>query len=118
MYAGIYDLYPALWLGRSDNASEAISHGGRLHPVRKFDDKCQIPSMQNLVTGIYHRLQWLGNVCRMKDNRVSIRALFGRTDGRTSGGRSSMTWTGFVRGDLRYRSDLHGVFGHTLIEGR
>jgi hypothetical protein len=53
----------------------------------------------------------------MKDNRLPINALFGRTDGRIPQGRPAVTWTEYARGDLRFLSDLK-CLGHTLTGGR
>jgi hypothetical protein len=47
------------------------------------------------------RLQWLGHVCRMEDNRVPKRVLNSSPEGRRSRGRPKLRWLDDVEGDMR-----------------
>jgi hypothetical protein len=78
-------------------------------PYAEIRRQCQMPSIGNLVS--YHRLRWLGKVCRMTDDRLPLRTLFGRIGGRAPRGRPPKTWIEYVREDLVQLSELHGVFG-------
>lgn len=45
-------------------------------PCEAIRKKCQTPTQQNLIT--YHRLTWLGKICRMQeDKQLAIVMLFG-----------------------------------------
>ncbi len=66
-------------------------------------------AIKTLIT--YHRLRWLGKVCRMTDDRLPLRTFFGRIGGRAPRGRPPKTWIEYVREDLVQLSELHGVFG-------
>jgi hypothetical protein len=61
------------------------SWGPNSTPYAEIRKQCQMPSIQNLIN--YHRLQWLGKVCRMSDDRLLLKILFGRICGRTPRGR-------------------------------
>jgi hypothetical protein len=63
----------------------------------------------------YHRLRWLGKVCRMNHDRLPVRTLFGRISGHGPRGRPHTTWIEFTRDDLTRLSELQGVDG-TYIE--
>jgi hypothetical protein len=85
------------------------SWGPDTTPYAEIRRQCQMPSIQNLIS--YHRLRWLGKVCRMNDDRLPLRTIFGRSGGRTPGGRPPKTWRKNVREDLLHLSELYGVFG-------
>ena len=65
---------------------------------------CQTPTIQNLIT--YHRLRWLGKVCRMQEDRLPIRILFGRSGGQLPRGHPPKTWLEYVKDDLRHLSEI------------
>ncbi len=68
-----------------------------------------MPSIGNLVS--YHRLRWLGKVCRRTDDRLPLRTLFRRLVGRAPRGRPPTTWIEYVREAFVQLSELHGVSG-------
>jgi hypothetical protein len=61
------------------------SWGVEATPYEDIRRKCQVPSLQQLIT--YHRLRWLGKVCRMIQDRLPIKPLFGKFGGQLPGGR-------------------------------
>ncbi len=78
-------------------------------PYAEIWRHCEMPPIGTLIS--YHRLRWLGKVCRMTDDRLPLRTLFGRVGGRAPRGRPPKTWIEYVREDLVHLSELHGVFG-------
>ena len=54
--------------------------------------------MANLLR--YRRLQWLGHVARMSDDRLPKQMLFGTLEGKSAPGRPVKSWNDFVREDL------------------
>ena len=78
-------------------------------PYEVIRTKCQTPTVQNLIT--YHRLRWLGKVCRMQEDRLPIRMLFGRSAGQLPRGHPPKTWLEYVKDDLRHLSELRGING-------
>ncbi len=85
------------------------SWGPESTPYAELRTRCQMPSIRNLVT--YHRLRWLGKVCRMSDDRLPLRTLFGRIAARITRGRPLKTWIECARDNLQYLSELHGMKG-------
>jgi len=85
------------------------SWGADCTPYAELRRQCQMPSIENLIT--YHRLRWLGKVCRMSHDRLPVRTLFGRISGHGPRGRPHKTWIEFTRDDLTRLSELQGVRG-------
>ena len=85
------------------------SWGPDCTPYAELRGRCQVPSIKNLIA--YHRLRWLGKVCRMNDDRLPVKTLFGRIGGRGPRGRPPKTWIEYTRDDLLHLSELHGVAG-------
>jgi hypothetical protein len=78
-------------------------------PYAVIRNKCQTPTIQNLIT--YHRLRWLGKVSRMQEDRLPIRVLFGRLAGQLPRGRPTKTWLEYVKDDLKHLSEMHSTQG-------
>jgi hypothetical protein len=70
-----------------------------------------MPSIGNLI--IYHRLRWLGKVCRMADDRLPLRLVWKDWWTRPSGS-PTQNLDRVVRDDLVQLSEWHGVFGPTV----
>ena len=85
------------------------SWGRASTPYAVIRTKCQTPAIQNLIT--YHRLRWLGKVCRMQEDRLPIRMLFGRSAGQLPRGRPPNTWLEDIKDDSRRLSELRGIYG-------
>ncbi len=87
------------------------SWGPESTPNAEIRRECQMTSIGNLFS--YHRLRWLGKVCRMTEDRLPLRTLFGRIGGRAPRGRPPTTWIEYVREDLVHLSELHGRLERT-----
>ncbi len=83
--------------------------GPECTPYAELRRQCQVPSIGNLIT--YHRLRWLGKVCRMNPDRLPVKTLFRRINGRGPRGRPHKTWIEYTRDDLIRLSELLGVRG-------
>jgi hypothetical protein len=85
------------------------SWGADCTPYAELRRQCQVSSIENVIT--YHRLRWLGKVCRMNHDRLPVRTLFGRVSGPGPRGRPHKTWIEFTRDDFTRLTEIHGVPG-------
>ena len=82
-------------------------------PNIKIRESCNVASISSLLR--YHRLRWLGTVCRMTPDRLPIKVLFADIENRGQRGRPHLTWKALVQKDIEALSQEQGLRG-TLIK--
>ena len=75
-------------------------------------ERCRVASISSLLR--YHRLRWLGHVCRMAPNRLPLTVLFADINSRGQRGRPQNTWKALIQKDIKDLSEEEGLRG-TLI---
>jgi hypothetical protein len=90
------------------------SWGVESTPYGDVRRKCQVPSIQQLIT--YHRLRWLEKVCRMYHDTVPIKTLFGKLGDKSlkvaPKNLARKTW--LARDELSNLSKLYGILATYL----
>ena len=75
-------------------------------------ERCRVASISSLLR--YHRLRWLGHVCRMAPNRLPLTVLSADINSRGQRGRPQNTWKALIKKDIKDLSEEEGLRG-TLI---
>ena len=78
-------------------------------PNIKIRESCNVASISSLLR--YHRLRWLGTVCRMTPDRLPIKVLFADIENRGQRGRPHLTWKALVQKDIEALSQEQGLRG-------